>query len=69
VSSPALAAGERLGRGLGTSGGRFGHLAGMVVAPASGAPAARESGRRGCCFGEGRLGWPLGGVCASREKQ
>jgi hypothetical protein len=62
ASSPALAAGERLGRGLGTSGGRFGHLAGTVVAPASGAPAARESGRHGCYSGEGRLDWSLEGV-------
>jgi hypothetical protein len=47
ASSPVLAAGEGRGRGLGTSGGRFGHLAGTVVAPASAAPAARESGLRG----------------------
>jgi hypothetical protein len=44
----ALAAGGRLGRGLGTREGRFRHLAGPVVAPASGAPAASECGRRGC---------------------
>jgi hypothetical protein len=48
ASSPALAAGGRLGRGLGVREGRFRCLAGPVVAPASGAPAARESGRRGC---------------------
>jgi hypothetical protein len=56
VSLPALAAGERLGRGLGTSGGRFRHLAGTVVALASSSPAAREGGRDGVCFGEVRAG-------------
>jgi hypothetical protein len=37
-----LAAGEGHGGDLGASGARFGLLAGSVVAPASGSPAARE---------------------------
>jgi hypothetical protein len=68
ASSPPDLAGEELERGLGTSGGRFGHLAGTVVAPASGAPTARESGPAAAVPARaGSVGrW---GVCASREKQ
>jgi hypothetical protein len=40
--SPVLAAGEGHGGDLGASGAQFGRLAGSVVAPASGSPAARE---------------------------
>jgi hypothetical protein len=50
ASSPAFLAGRGRGKGLGANGARFGHLAGTVVAPASGAPAASESGHRGCRF-------------------
>jgi hypothetical protein len=42
ASSPAFLAGRGRGKGLGASGARFGRLAGSVVAPASGSPAARE---------------------------
>jgi hypothetical protein len=49
-------AGEGWGGGLGTSGARFGHLAGTVVAPASSSPAAREGRPWWSLFrrGEGR---------------
>jgi hypothetical protein len=47
ASSPRFLAGEGQGESLGCRGGRFRYLAGPVVAPASGAPTARESGRRG----------------------
>jgi hypothetical protein len=57
VSSPPDLAGEGRDKGLGASGARFRHLAGTVVAPASGAPAARESGRRGCCSRRAGLAW------------
>jgi hypothetical protein len=48
AGTPPVLAGEGPGRGLGTSGGRFGHLAGTGVAPASGAPADGQgsAGRR-----------------------
>jgi hypothetical protein len=52
-------AGEWLGKGLGLLGAWFGCLDGVEVAPASGSPAARGSGRRGCCSrraGRARLG-------------
>jgi hypothetical protein len=52
-----LLAGEGREKGLGASGARFGHLAGTVVAPASGAPAASESGRRGCRSRRAGLAW------------
>jgi hypothetical protein len=51
----AFLPGEGVEEGLGTRGGRFRYLAGPVVAPASGAPAASGRCRRGIGSGEGRL--------------
>jgi hypothetical protein len=56
-----LLAGEGREKGLGASGARFGHLAGTVVAPASGAPAAKKVAAAAAVPVRGRLGWPLGG--------
>jgi hypothetical protein len=56
-SSPRVLAGEGYGGDLGTLGASFGRSAGAVVAPASGAPAASECGRRGCCSRRAGRAW------------